>query len=858
MKIRINSCQLSAVSYQLIIMSNIMRTIFRIIAHAQLLIIVTYLLIDSSGLSAQSRVLHGVTPSRRDTIHVNSCIDKVDLGGGREAVVFGVSNYHKFDGTWDRVNSNIYVRKNPTVDGYSMGVWTGCAIVQFPDSSNGWVVTKLRDVPLSIKQKFVGVAYLNKSTKEYTLINPPRVLRVLGTDILISGNSITYSGVYPGVNLRYIYYDGQLKSEFTISEAARNSLHSPYPDDETLIVLVTEIDHSTLVPKSKRRHSEISGLLLPSAFNEEMKIDSVGIGLYDNAIEIFRLPFGWAFLADTASQQESNPDDSRVNGQKFRMKQVHVRKNGKNFLLSGIPYNIVKNTAEFPGGLIFDPTIEWQHGADLGVDTYIDAYYNERNFGVRTSIRIRAQQPSGEDLCSMRGLIFFDSLKYYVPENSLLSAKLIFTTISYTSNHDDTLRIHPVARVWTEGDKDNAAGIANWDSASTSADNGGTADSAWTNSGGDFYDSIFIERFIAQSGYSGGDTIIFNVTDLVAGVIDSGWVDYGWLIKYRTDDDGTNNNLSLYSSDHGTASYRPKLIVEYLNLYLYKPYDAQIRALSDSSFEVSAKDTSISRKGFFVYRKGGAILDTVIVPGDGSEFTFLDTLFGYNPNIPDSFKIATFDSSYYEQIMDGFLLAHTLSRKPQFVVVDTTDTTMHITRCEDGNPSNVLYALYDIYTGLYVDSSGISHSEIFWSTQSSFDDTIGLPFITPNAEFKLVPYALNNDSVITGGDTTIVWSWAQIPDVVSAYPHSKDSVLIKVDPKANPAYTFFAIEDSVSGLFVDFAAHTLRSQGVTPDSTWAWATYSELGGAEGYYLIVEPNTTYVFRAYSKEGKIRDP
>lgn len=857
MKIRINSCQLSAFSYQLIIMSNVLRAIFRIIAHAQLFIIVTYLLIDSSGLNAQSPLLHGETSSRRDTIHVNGYIDKVDPGGNRQAVVFGVSNYQKFDGAWDMVNSDICLRDNPTVDGYSMGVWTGGAIVQFPDSSNGWVVTKLRNVPLFIKQKFVGVAYLNKSTKEYTLISPPRILRVLGTDILISGNGITYAGVYPGVNLRYIYYDSQLKSEYTISEAIRNSMSSPYPDSEMLIVLITEIDYSTLAARSQRRYPEDIELPLPGAFNEEMKIDSVSIGLYEDAAEIFRLPFGWAFLADTASQQESNPDDSRVNGQKFRMKQAHVIKNGKNFLLSGIPYNVIKNTTKFPGALIFDPTIEWQHGADLGKDTYIDAYYQEKNYGIKSSIKIRAQQPSGADSLANRGLIFFDSLKYYVPENSLLSAKLIFTTVSYTSNNDDTLRIHPVLRVWTEGDKDNAAGIANWDSASTSADNGGAADSAWTNSGGDFNNSIYIERFIAQGGYSAGDTIIFDVTDLVAGIVDSGWVDYGWLIKYRTDNDGQNNNLTLYSSDDATTSYRPKLIIEYEG-GLYEPYDAQIRALSDSSFEVSAKDTSISRKGFFVYRKGGAILDTVFVPGDGSEFTFFDTLFGYNPNIPDSFKIATFDSSYFEKMMDGFLLAHTLSKKPQITVVDTTDTTMHITRCEDGNPSDVFYALYDILTGLYVDSSGVSHSGIFWSTQSSFDDTIGLPFITPNAEFKLVPYALNNDSVVTGGDTTIVWSWAQIPDVVSAFPHSKDSVLIKIDPKSNPAYTFFAVEDSISGLFIDFTAHSLRSPGVTPDSTWAWASYNEWGGAEGYFLIVEPNTTYVFRAYSKEGIIRDP
>ncbi|MCH8285990.1 hypothetical protein IIB79_05605, partial [candidate division KSB1 bacterium] len=102
-----------------------------------------------------------------------------------------------------------------------------------------------------------------------------------------------------------------------------------------------------------------------------------------------------------------------------------------------------------------------------------------------------------------------------------------------------------------------------------------------------------------------------------------------------------------------------------------------------------------------------------------------------------------------------------------------------------------------------------------------------------------------------------LWSWAQIPDIVSAFPHSRDSILIVIDPKENPSYTYFAIEDSVSGLFIDNSSNVLRSSGVTVDSTWAWAAYAEWGGAAGYFVVVSPNTSFVFRAYAKEGIKRD-
>ena len=76
---------------------------------------------------------------------------------------------------------------------------------------------------------------------------------------------------------------------------------------------------------------------------------------------------------------------------------------------------------------------------------------------------------------------------------------------------------------------------------------------------------------------------------------------------------------------------------------------------------------------------------------------------------------------------------------------------------------------------------------------------------------------------------------------------------VQLTPNGNPSYTYFAVEDSVSGLFVERATGTLRSTGVTVDSTWAFGTFSEWGGTGGDTLQVTPGQTYHFRVYAKDG-----
>ena len=80
---------------------------------------------------------------------------------------------------------------------------------------------------------------------------------------------------------------------------------------------------------------------------------------------------------------------------------------------------------------------------------------------------------------------------------------------------------------------------------------------------------------------------------------------------------------------------------------------------------------------------------------------------------------------------------------------------------------------------------------------------------------------------------------------------------MQIDPGNNPAYTSFAVKDSISGQFINVTTKRLQSPGVTVDSTWAFGTHAAWNGAAGDTIQVEPSTNYCFRAYAKDGNTNE-
>jgi hypothetical protein len=498
-------------------------------------------------------------------------------------------------------------------------------------------------------------------------------------------------------------------------------------------------------------------------------------------------------------------------------------------------------SAEFP--VTIDPTVEWQPGATSGKDTYVNKTDPTKNYGITASLKVASLSTA-----ITHSLLQFDSLSVISVGMVIDSAFLILTANSnFNTISDSTMSLHYLTRQWTEGTVNNAAGVCNWDTASTGI--------KWTTAGGDYnvtkYGTKTMSDTILQ--YS---TLKLNVKDLVNLIVNSAITNYGWIIKWDTEG-AADFTFSFFSSDYTTTNtYRPKLVV-YYSIPLTAPYSVSISGVTSSSFTISATDSNKSRKGLYLYRKGGAKLDSVLAPGSTQLYTWTVIHSSYTPNVADSFYVAVYDSvsppDTTRQI--GSLKKYTAASVPIVELTDTSSTSLTITVGSDGNPSTVRYAVKDTAAGKYLTSSGTLTTSLTWFARSYLVTGITRSSLNPNYAYGMIPYALNSDSVATSaGDSLLVWTWAVVPDKPTVTKYDSVHIRVKVSPLTNPGYTYFALQDSITGKYYDLTNLTFRSTGVTTDSSWAWYTYSQWGGASGKLLTVAKGTRYVLRMYSKEGR----
>jgi len=94
-------------------------------------------------------------------------------------------------------------------------------------------------------------------------------------------------------------------------------------------------------------------------------------------------------------------------------------------------------------------------------------------------------------------------------------------------------------------------------------------------------------------------------------------------------------------------------------------------------------------------------------------------------------------------------------------------------------------------------------------------------------------------------------TYARTPGKTEAEPLSPTSLRFFIVPLDNPAWTKFAVEDSLTGRYVDATAEpdTLRAG---PPGDWGWRTYGGWRGASGDTLAgLAPDSLYIIRAKAR-------
>ncbi|MDD5353034.1 MAG: fibronectin type III domain-containing protein [Candidatus Omnitrophica bacterium] len=157
------------------------------------------------------------------------------------------------------------------------------------------------------------------------------------------------------------------------------------------------------------------------------------------------------------------------------------------------------------------------------------------------------------------------------------------------------------------------------------------------------------------------------------------------------------------------------------------------------------------------------------------------------------------------------------------------------------------FIVVDATTGVKVAGSDTTEAEI---------EALRIGGLLPNTSYTWKVKAVGGAADgLTSATADSCYTRAAIPGkptlTLPAYAGADSIMKIVIDVNGNPAYTEFAIQDSVSGKYVDQIGAGVVD---TLKSTADWHTYAVWGGAAGCSLKVGVGKTYTIRVKAKSGQ----
>ncbi|MCK5148080.1 DNRLRE domain-containing protein [bacterium] len=392
----------------------------------------------------------------------------------------------------------------------------------------------------NLKMKLTSVGYYDIRSKMHKVISS-----VNPTEPMIAENVIVYPDVFKGVDLKFSYGTTRLKEEIWVNDDFRENLPNPekygMKNQSTYLVFITQID--------------LDGA--PRSFARDMKIkksnfegsDPIEFRNLNGDIKFF-LPIDWAYLAKDRMDLH---EDLMV---KIHRRIIHTDEGY--FLLAGIKLSQLKKMSK--GTVIFDPQVVFQPNYTLGCDAkiiYKNNYTRHNyNYGAHYNLHVGRTYFSSFDKC--RTLINFD-LSELIPSTATVNSATLSLYCNYSFGSVSTvLDVHKMITEWTEGNNLGTNGYICWNKPMVSAStwNGGSA-------GTDYVSSV--SATITKAAANVNQWFDWNVENIVQDWVNNQSGNHGLIIKSRDDHVATQQHkfFQFYSSDYTTASFRPKLVVEY-------------------------------------------------------------------------------------------------------------------------------------------------------------------------------------------------------------------------------------------------------------------------------------------------------
>ncbi len=214
-----------------------------------------------------------------------------------------------------------------------------------------------------------------------------------------------------------------------------------------------------------------------------------------------------------------------------------------------------------------------------------------------------------------------------------------------------------------------------------------------------------------------------------------------------------------------------------------------------------------------------------------------DTATGLSPNTQYTFVVKGRNAQSVETVNSEAVNVYTLASVPTISADTVSSTSISFTV---GNVSN----LTEGSSGVYLDCLGTAcDSGINEWIQGSSDVAIGL---IPNTEYQFRIKARNASGTETAYSSPItVYTGAIAPSGIDTVSRSTESLRINLKSDTNSSATEYAILETTTNKYVNFANNTLSSSIV-------WGTRTDFGSSEGVLVTgLNSGTQYVFKTKAR-------
>ncbi len=160
---------------------------------------------------------------------------------------------------------------------------------------------------------------------------------------------------------------------------------------------------------------------------------------------------------------------------------------------------------------------------------------------------------------------------------------------------------------------------------------------------------------------------------------------------------------------------------------------------------------------------------------------------------------------------------------------------------EDGASGEFGYLLLNL-----ADSTRVAGTD----TLPANAEAVGVGGLTPNTVYQWFVQAVTPKQK-TSSSGAGARTAARTPGIPFVTPGGTGMLRFAIDPRDNPPHTEFAVQDSLSGWFVDSDSSPLILR-PGPSGEWSWRTFAGWGGASGDSLTgLSPNTPFGLRVKAR-------